>query len=140
MPDSIDRTRRRRQWPPRQESVRTCAHHGCGVRPRNGPLCKDHKPRAPRATTAHQRGYDRRWRATSAAYRTAHPRCQHPGCHQPATEVDHIDGLGPNGPRGHDWTNLRGLCKPHHSQRTARDQPGGWYAKRQQANVRSRNW
>jgi len=44
-----------------------------------------------------------------------------------ATDVDHIDGLGPNGPRGHDWSNLRALCHSHHSQRTARDQPGGWH-------------
>jgi hypothetical protein len=43
-----------------------------------------------------------------------------------ATDVDHIDGRGPKGPRGHDWSNLRALCHSHHSKRTARDQPGGF--------------
>ena len=48
-------------------------------------------------------------------------------CDAPATDVDHIDGLGPQGPAGHDPANLRGYCHPHHSARTARDQPGGWH-------------
>jgi ribose 1,5-bisphosphokinase PhnN len=48
------------------------------------------------------------------------------GCVAKATDVDHIDGEGPLGPRGHDWTNLRALCHSHHSKRTARDQPGGF--------------
>ncbi|MFX4294091.1 HNH endonuclease [Streptomyces bohaiensis] len=43
-----------------------------------------------------------------------------------AGEVDHIDGLGPLGPRGHDPTNLRSMTKQHHSRATARAQPGGW--------------
>lgn len=61
------------------------------------------------------------------AYLLAHPICEDPvGCIEPATDVDHIDGLGPNGPRGHDWDNLRSSCHSHHSKRTARDQPGGW--------------
>ncbi|WP_231332648.1 HNH endonuclease signature motif containing protein [Actinomadura graeca] len=49
-------------------------------------------------------------------------------CGELAVEVDHIDGLGPRGPRGYDPGNLRSLCKPCHSARTARDQPGGWWA------------
>lgn len=47
----------------------------------------------------------------------------------PATEVDHVDGLGPLGPRGHDWSNLRALTKRCHSRVTARNQPGGWNAR-----------
>lgn len=43
-----------------------------------------------------------------------------------ASDVDHIDGLGPLGPRGHDPDNLRSMCHPCHSKRTAADQPGGW--------------
>ncbi|MEU1945275.1 hypothetical protein ABZ554_23285 [Streptomyces sp. NPDC020125] len=40
--------------------------------------------------------------------------------------VDHVDGLGPLGPRGHDWANLRAMTKAHHSRETAKAQPGGW--------------
>jgi 5-methylcytosine-specific restriction protein A len=74
------------------------------------------------------RGYDHRWAATRAAYLAAHPWCSHPGCPLPATDVHHVDGLGPNGPAGHTWPNLAGFCRAHHSQRTARDQPGGFNA------------
>jgi 5-methylcytosine-specific restriction protein A len=42
--------------------------------------------------------------------------------------VHHLDGLGPTGPLGHKWVNLQALCQTHHSQITAREQPGGWNA------------
>lgn len=74
------------------------------------------------------RGYTKEWERTRAAYLAQFPDCQHQGCLEPATQVDHIDGKGPLGPKGHDWSNLRGFCASHHSQRTARDQPGGWNA------------
>jgi 5-methylcytosine-specific restriction enzyme A len=79
--------------------------------------------------TAAQRGYDAHWRRTRAAYLANHPRCEQPGCGLPAVDVNHLDGLGPRGPRGHDFTNLEALCHPHHSQHTARAQPGGWNAR-----------
>lgn len=96
--------------------------------------CERHLAEARKASDAKRpnsaaRGYDERWRKTRAAYLQRYPTCQDPsGCTEKATDVDHIDGLGPAGPQGHDWANLRGLCKAHHSKRTARDQPGGWNA------------
>jgi 5-methylcytosine-specific restriction enzyme A len=99
--------------------------HRCG-----GLVEPDHKHRA-RDTrpSARQRGYDSRWEATRSAYLSAFPICQHrDGCIEPATQVHHLDGQGPKGERGHDWSNLQGLCGPHHSQTTATDQPGGWNA------------
>ncbi|OOV31062.1 HNH endonuclease [Streptomyces avermitilis] len=42
-----------------------------------------------------------------------------------AQVVDHIDGLGPLGPRAHDWTNLRAMTTAHHNRRTMRDQGNG---------------
>lgn len=36
-----------------------------------------------------------------------------------ATEVDHIDGLGPLGPRGFDPDNLQAMSHRHHSRKTA---------------------
>ncbi|MGH6657600.1 MAG: HNH endonuclease signature motif containing protein [Actinocrinis sp.] len=102
-------------------------------------LCKDchderereYDAQRPNATA---RGYDARWRETRRAYLNGHPYCESDACkalpawkRPAAREVDHIDGLGPLGPRGHDPDNLRALCKPCHSKRTARDQPGGWH-------------
>jgi hypothetical protein len=83
--------------------------------------------------TAHQRGYDGQWERTRRAFLKEHPYCACPECLEipeplrPAAQVvDHIDGLGPLGPRGHDLTNLRAMTKQHHDQHTARTQPGGW--------------
>jgi 5-methylcytosine-specific restriction protein A len=69
------------------------------------------------------RGYDSKWSQTRRAFLTVHPFCE---CGARATEADHDDGLGPLGPRGHDWENLTARCKSCHSKRTAKDQPGGW--------------
>lgn len=86
---------------------------------------KDNRP------SSHARGYGGRWRKTRAAYLAAHPFCEvHDGDRVRATDVDHIDGKGPNGPMGHVWANLRAMCHECHSKRTARDQPGGWNRRR----------
>lgn len=42
------------------------------------------------------------------------PACTWPGCDQPATDVDHIGNK-----HDHRLGNLRGLCSPHHRERTA---------------------
>ena len=108
-------------------ALTACNTPGCpNLIPRGQRRCPDHaKDTRPSPT---RRGYGQRWQNTRAAFLRFHPACDEPGCTLPATDVDHIDGLGPGGPRGHDWTNLRGYCHAHHSQRTARDQPGGWAA------------
>jgi 5-methylcytosine-specific restriction endonuclease McrA len=64
---------------------------------------------------------------TRARYLRAHPSCAHPGCPKAATDVDHIIARRDGGTD--QWDNLRPLCHPHHSQRTAADQPGGWNAR-----------
>jgi 5-methylcytosine-specific restriction enzyme A len=69
--------------------------------------------------TAAQRGYDYRWQRFSRAYLAANPACAR-GCGRRATDVHHIDGRGPLGPRGYDPTNLEALCHSCHSQVTAR--------------------
>lgn len=84
--------------------------------------CDTCRPKENRPNST-QRGYDNRWRKTRARHLAAHPDCEQ--CGAPATDVDHIDGLGPLGPAGHEPSNLRSLCHSHHSQRTARDQPAG---------------
>jgi 5-methylcytosine-specific restriction protein A len=109
-------------------AMKVCSTPGCpDLVPQGTGRCPTHTTQADRARgTATQRGYGHQWGRTRQAYLTAHPFCAVQGCHTWATDVDHIDGLGPRGPRGHDWSNLRSLCHSHHSKRTAIDQPGGW--------------
>lgn len=107
-------------------ALRSCPTAGC-PNLTSGGRCETCATKADRRRgTARQRGYDGRWERTRLAFLRLNPLCVEPGCQRLATDVDHIDGLGPKGPRGFDWSNLRGFCHPHHSQRTARDQPGGW--------------
>ena len=111
--------------------MRVCPEPGCPELTEGG-RCERHRLEARRASdarrpSARKRGYDQRWEQTSSDYLAAHRFCEdEEGCIEPATEVHHLDGLGPLGPDGHDWNNLQALCHRHHSKRTARDQPGGW--------------
>lgn len=110
-------------------ALRVCPTSGCPELLQPGQRCPRCAPTAERARgTATQRGYDARWRRVRAAYLRAHPICEC-GCGGIATDVDHIDGLGPHGPRGYDPANLRSLTHACHSRRTAADQPGGWAAR-----------
>ncbi len=68
--------------------------------------------------------YDGAWRRLRAKFLAANPVCCVPGCGFPATEADHIVSVRECLQRRLDWSNLRGMCKPHHSARTAREQ--GW--------------
>lgn len=108
--------------------LKVCSRPGCPNLTTAG-RCDDCARAADRSRgTAAERGYDKRWRRTREEFLDENPFCSEPGCPLLATDADHIDGLGPLAPRGHDWSNLRPFCHSHHSQRTARDQPGGWHA------------
>lgn len=92
--------------------------------------CRDCRLEAEHARpNSHQRGYDHRWQRTRGEYLAAHPTCERVDCAAPARDVHHLDGLGPLGPRGHDWSNLEALCGTCHKQTTAQLQPGGWNAR-----------
>ncbi len=91
------------------------------------PRCAQHRYRDKRPSAA-KRGYDARWRRFARRFLREHPRCEYPGCGEPATEPHHLDGFGPNGPRGYDESNLQALCSRHHKLITAQMQPGGWAA------------
>jgi 5-methylcytosine-specific restriction endonuclease McrA len=67
------------------------------------------------------RGYDAAWFAVRNAYVAVHPFCCVPGCGAPADEVDHIASIRDRPDLRLEWSNLRALCRHHHSQRTARD-------------------
>jgi 5-methylcytosine-specific restriction protein A len=90
--------------------------------------CDEHRHDKQRPSST-ERGFDRKWENTRAAYLAAHPTCEcdDPDCNELAVDVHHRDGRGPSGPRGHDWANLQALSKSHHSRVTAREQPGGWH-------------
>lgn len=111
-----------------RRALKVCSTPGCpALVPSGVGRCDDCDRGADRSRgTAAERGYDARWRRTRADFLLEHPLCSEVHCLALAVDVDHIDGEGPLGPRGHDFSNLRPFCQPHHSQRTARDQPDGW--------------
>ncbi|GHC28901.1 restriction endonuclease [Streptomyces vinaceusdrappus] len=116
-----------------RRALQVCPTPGCPTLTPQG-RCEDCQRKAGRQRpSAASKGYDARWVRTRAAYLRAHPLCECEECEampallRPrATEVNHRDGLGPLGPRGHDWANLQAMTKAHHSRETARHQPGGW--------------
>lgn len=119
-----------------RKALTVCSRPGCSELTPGG-RCAGCRSEAERARgNARERGYDTAWQRTRAAYLKTHHRCECDECavlpyqqRPTATDVDHIDGLGPNGPHGHDPANLRSMAHAHHSRRTARDQPGGWAAR-----------
>jgi len=91
---------------------------------------KGHKHRAPDLRpSAAARGYDAKHQRDRDSYLGRYPVCEEPGCEARSTVLDHIDGLGPKGPRGHDESNWKALCAPCHGRKTTAQSPGGWYAK-----------
>lgn len=76
--------------------------------------------------SAARRGYDRKWRMIRAGFLKAHPRCEM--CGAAASEADHRTPLAAGGT--HAWANLRALCKPCHSRKTAREDGGFGHAKK----------
>ena len=100
-----------------------CRHPGCPA--------LTHKLRCPeharevdrRRGTTHERGYGIRWRRLRLLVLARDPYCQHPDCHLPATEVDHVIPKRAGGTD--ELSNLQGLCKSHHSAKTMREVQGG---------------
>ena len=110
---------------------RPCAKPGCRALV-SGPqrYCTAHQRAVRREVderrgSAAKRGYDWRWQTVvRPAALSREPLCR--SCMERsrvtiATEVDHIDGDS----RNNASTNLRSLCKPCHSRRTAQDQAFG---------------
>lgn len=106
---------------PRAPSV--CVERGCTApAPHGQSKCETHRLEQQRKYNAGQlsasaRGYGSKWRKYRTWYIKQHPTCV--TCGKPATDVDHIDGLGPNGPRGYDETNLQSMCRSCHARKTA---------------------
>lgn len=62
------------------------------------------------------------WRKLRKAYRDIHPLCDECEKHGRVTPSEHVDHVIPRNQRPDlelDWSNLRALCKPCHSRKTA---------------------
>ena len=81
---------------------------------------KRHARATEQRQSASRRGYDRTWRRFRAWYLAQNPLCVECSPLGAATEVDHIVPIEDGGAM-YDEANLQGLCKPHHSRKTARD-------------------
>jgi 5-methylcytosine-specific restriction protein A len=101
---------------------RPCTSPLCpGLVPEGGacPRCGRGRVAPDARPSARARGYDRGWEKRRLRKLAADPLCEdclERGDVTPANEVHHMDGDATNG----DYANLRSLCKPCHSKRTAR--------------------
>ncbi len=100
-----------------------CTYPGCNTLVLAG-RCERHPyPRQPdMRPNSSQRGYGAAWQQIRRAFLMANPYCQeNRKCRPPtkATEVDHDTPRRQGGTD--DWDNLRAMCKPCHSSKTARE-------------------
>jgi 5-methylcytosine-specific restriction endonuclease McrA len=75
-----------------------------------------------RRPSSQERGYDAQWRKLRDAFAAANPVCSVPGCGRPTEDIDHVKSVRTHPELRLVWANLRALCHPHHSERTAREQ------------------
>lgn len=111
-----------------------CVVTGCANMVTSG-RCEEHRLELRRESDSrrpngYQRGYTPQWAAFSKDYLARHPWCECDDCtntpfNRPrATDVDHRDGSGRNGPRAYDESNLIALSHSHHSRKTVRHDGG----------------
>lgn len=104
-----------------------CRVPGCP----NRSNCAVHRQSAPAGDrpSAAAQGYGAKWRKLRTAYLRQHPYCEWPGCEARATDVDHIIPKAQGG--ADEWENLQGLCRSHHSRKTAMSDGGFGRARRE---------
>jgi len=78
--------------------------------------------------TAASRGYDKDWSKLRFRFLHHNPNCV--VCGAPATHVDHVKSVREAPHLRLEWSNLRAMCAPCHSRRTATDQSQNWGKKR----------
>lgn len=100
-----------------------CASPGCPVLVGRGKSrCATHERKVEvERGSAHERGYDSRWKKARERYLRQHPLCVPCGAEgriEPATVVDHIKAhKGDQVLFWDDENNWRSSCKPHHDAR-----------------------
>ncbi|NLE82386.1 MAG: HNH endonuclease [Rhodococcus sp.] len=87
--------------------------------PKGCPTC-----RPPWRGSSYAGGSTRRGRRLRQQVLEEQPICAIPGCRRLSAEVDHIVNLAAGGER-YDRANCRGLCEPHHREKTAREAQAG---------------
>lgn len=105
--------------------LKPCSVPGCGELCAAG-KCDEHKRQAGQQRgSGKDRGWTPKWARFRKRYLDDNPNCldcldKDPPQWTPATDIDHVDGTGRNGPRAYDLTNLRPLCHSCHSKKTAK--------------------
>ncbi|MCP8970559.1 HNH endonuclease [Ectobacillus ponti] len=110
--------------------LKVCSHPGCAVLSPNA-YCEQHsrdrRPAEQNRQTAHQRGYNSRWRKARATYLSRQPLCVHclqAGMYTSATVVDHIVPHKGDSALFWDKTNWQPLCKRCHDIKTVTEDGG----------------
>ena len=110
-------------------NLKPCAQHGCCSLVVDG-YCERHtqsssRPSDLRRGSAHARGYGRDWEKIRDLVRREEPFCRYCLEEGRVTATEHIDHIVPKAQGGTDErSNLQGLCQPHHSEKTDRENPG----------------
>lgn len=102
-------------------TFKPCAWPACPALVRGHPHCEAHtKANEARRGTAHQRGYDARWRKARLEYLARNPlcaKCTDEGHVTAATVVDHRVAHKGDQQLFWDESNWQPSCKPHHDSR-----------------------
>ena len=116
-----------------------CRNHNSGCAALVDPADKPwNKGYCPRCLVETNRQYDRfhrdqaakalyastRWRKARKSYLARHPICVTAKCGKPATEVDHVIPHHGDPELFWDPRNWQGMCKRHHSAKTAEEDGG----------------
>ncbi|MCF3128464.1 HNH endonuclease [Acinetobacter soli] len=116
-----------------QKAKRPCLSSGCKGFASNKGYCEKHqsqvKQRDRDRGTAHQRGYDAKWKKHRDQFLSEHPlcvECQRKGYVMPATVVDHIIPHKGDTDLFWDKSNWQPLCETHHNIKTASEDRGTW--------------
>ncbi len=102
-----------------QAPLKPCAFIGCRELVRGTRYCEHHTKRAwddDTRSSAHDRGYDAKWKRTRASYVKKHPLCelcQERGVVSPMEIVHHIVPLIVGGDQ-YKHSNLQSLCRVCH--------------------------
>lgn len=110
---------------------RFCRKQGCNQIVESGYCDKhkaeDHQRYDRHRGTAHERGYDSRWRKARDGWLRKHPlcaECERSGVLTAATVVDHITPHKGDNSLFWDRDNWQSLCKRHHDIKTVREDGG----------------
>lgn len=114
---------------PTKPGSRCTADPTCPILSPNGGACDEHRRQraAARRTSDDGQAFYRSaaWRRLSARVRREQPTCATAWCDQPSEHADHIIPIDVRPDLRLVRSNVRGLCRPHHSSRTAIDNDFG---------------